>query len=503
MKRVGLNWLRRYGTGKPFRRPLEWGTEAFYDPVALDREMRRVFDVCHGCRLCFNLCDSFPTLFQLIDEASPTGELDGVPSPAFGAVLDKCTLCDLCSVGKCPYVPPHSHNIDFPQLVVRARAAARPRAKGNRDAGAAVPGANVHDPANCGDATAYADRVRPTVSRDPPPPRRRAAFETLLGDMDRAGPMLSHVAGAANAAAASRPLRRVAERALGLHRDAKLPEWTNEPYVGSARARAVVPDPRGRAGGARVLLYVNCNPQFNKPQWAAAAHRALARLGFDVVPSYEGCCGMPQMEDGDLASVSARAERLAPLFAAAVRDGAAIVSLVPSCALMLRSLWKQLRPHDADVADVSERVMDVCDFIVRAAQRGVVRNEDFVASDATAVVHHSCHGRAMHVGARGRDLLALVPGLRVELVERCSGHGGALGFRTEFYPTARRLARKAEADIGVALEAAPAASSRYLLSDCPLASDHLRSGVPSDCGDHEYSASFSHPVEVFEASLIR
>src|SRR5476651_2902259 len=104
----------------PTRHPIAWRDEAFYDAAALDKEMRRVFDICHGCRRCFNLCDSFPRLFDLVD-AQPD-EVHGVKSEDFGAVVETCTLCDMCFMTKCPYVPPHAWALDFPHLMLRHRA---------------------------------------------------------------------------------------------------------------------------------------------------------------------------------------------------------------------------------------------------------------------------------------------------------------------------------------------------------------------------------------------
>src|SRR5512135_452637 len=114
--------MREGSLEAPTRHPIAWQDAAFYDPAAIDAELRRVFDVCHTCRRCFNLCDSFPRLFDLIDE-SKTGELDAVDSKDLKSVVDACTLCDMCFMTKCPYVPPHEFNIDFPHLMLRYRAA--------------------------------------------------------------------------------------------------------------------------------------------------------------------------------------------------------------------------------------------------------------------------------------------------------------------------------------------------------------------------------------------
>src|SRR6202051_3539611 len=108
----------------PTREPIKWREADFYDEAKLDTEMRRIFDICHGCRRCFNLCDSFPRLFDLIDNG-PTGEVDGLKSEDFPSIVEACTLCDMCFMTKCPYVPPHPFDVDFPHLMLRHRAAER------------------------------------------------------------------------------------------------------------------------------------------------------------------------------------------------------------------------------------------------------------------------------------------------------------------------------------------------------------------------------------------
>ncbi|MEO8386472.1 MAG: Fe-S oxidoreductase, partial [Betaproteobacteria bacterium] len=105
----------------PTRHPIDWLNPDFYSVESALKEMERVFDICHGCRRCVSLCDTFPKLFDLIDE-SPTLEMDGVPKEKYWQVVDQCYLCDVCYMTKCPYVPPHPWNVDFPHLMLRAKA---------------------------------------------------------------------------------------------------------------------------------------------------------------------------------------------------------------------------------------------------------------------------------------------------------------------------------------------------------------------------------------------
>ena len=165
----------------PDRRPIEWRTEAFYDKVALDAELERVYDICHGCRRCVSLCDAFPTLFDLVDN-SPTLEVDGVAKDDYMKVVDQCFLCDLCAETKCPYLPPHEWAVDFPHLMLRAKAY---RFKHG--------------------GTHWRDRL--ITSTDP-------VFTALS---------VPGVAQTANAAARNKTLRKVVGERLGFHPDAPLP----------------------------------------------------------------------------------------------------------------------------------------------------------------------------------------------------------------------------------------------------------------------------------------
>ena len=113
--------MREGSLEAPTRHPLDWRNPDFYDQASADAELERVFNICHGCRRCVSLCNAFPTLFDLIDE-SKTGEIDGVAKADYGKVVDQCYLCDICYMTKCPYVPPHPWNVDFPHVMLRAKA---------------------------------------------------------------------------------------------------------------------------------------------------------------------------------------------------------------------------------------------------------------------------------------------------------------------------------------------------------------------------------------------
>ena len=83
--------MREGGLDAPTRHVIPWEDPDFFDRTKTEAEMRRIFDICHGCRRCFNLCDAFPRLFDLVDN-SDTGELVRVgelPRPPAGAKIQR------------------------------------------------------------------------------------------------------------------------------------------------------------------------------------------------------------------------------------------------------------------------------------------------------------------------------------------------------------------------------------------------------------------------------
>jgi glycerol-3-phosphate dehydrogenase subunit C len=221
----------------PMRHPIEWRDPAYYDLAAVEKEMERVFDICHGCRRCFNLCDSFPKLFDMIDEG-PTGELDGVPKEKYAEVAEACTLCDMCFLTKCPYVPPHEFDLDFPHLILRYRAAKRKADDG--------------------------DFVR-----------------EQLGKTDRNGKLAKPVAGLANWATAreNTPLRGLLEAIAGIDAEAELPQYHSKTAADRLKTMPAA-DPAGPAFGQRkAAIYATCFTNYNDPNTAQAAAAVLAKQG--------------------------------------------------------------------------------------------------------------------------------------------------------------------------------------------------------------------------------
>jgi glycerol-3-phosphate dehydrogenase subunit C len=438
--------MREGSLEAPTRHPIRWRDEDFYDPQKLDAELRRVFDICHGCRRCFNLCDSFPRLFDLIDE-SETGELDSVDSAAFKPVVDACTLCDMCFMTKCPYVPPHEFNLDFPHLMVRYRAVEKKQGK--------VP---------------FAARQ--------------------LTETDRNGKLAAPVAPLANWATkcGNTLTRPVLESVAGVHRDAHLPRYNGKTFTLRARKETPEVDRSAPAFGRKAVLYATCFINYNNPDIGAAARGVLARNGVETEVVYPSCCGMPQLEHGDLARVAANARKVAAELKPWIDKGYDVVSLVPSCSLMLKFEWPLIETEDDNVKALSQATFDVAEYVVDIARKeGLADGLQPLAGGVT--VHIACHARAQNMGQKATDMLKLLPGTDIKVIERCSGHGGSWGIMKDNFEVALKVGRP------VARQAAENKSA-FVVSECPLARDHVVQGMERLDDGGPPVESVQHPIEL-------
>jgi glycerol-3-phosphate dehydrogenase subunit C len=432
----------------PFRRPIAWQDADYYDLEKVHAELQRQFDVCHTCRRCFNLCDSFPRMFDAIDEG-PTGEVDGIGAKDHAHVAEACTLCDMCFLTKCPYVPPHPFDIDIPHLILRYRAA-----------------------------------------------RRRAGdkqwIREQLGETDRNGKLAKPVAPIANWATARKntPLRKLLEAIAKIDAEAELPTWHGKTAEDRLKS-PIAPNPDGPAFGLRkVAIYATCYVDYNKPDTAVAAARVLALQGCEVKLVYPECCRMPQLEAGDLETVAGAAQRVAKVFAPLLEDGWDVVALTASCGLMMKFEWPLMLPDNAQVVALSRATRDVAQYVVELARaHGLTPGLQPVAGGVT--VHHACHARAQNMGAKSAEMLKLIPDTKVDVIERCSGHGGTFGVMKETHHVARKVGRPAARQIAAKANAA-------LCSDCPLACKHLGQLLIAESSPEAAAPPVqAHPIEIF------
>jgi Fe-S oxidoreductase len=430
----------------PTRHPIEWRSPDYLDPAKITAEMERVFDICHGCRRCVSLCNAFPTLFDLIDEGT-TGELDAVPREKFQDVVDQCYLCDMCYVVKCPYVPPHPWNVDFPHLMLRAKA---------------------HEF---------------THGKLQHPVRDRILSSTDANGKLATIPVVVHVV---NAATHSRPLRALGEKALSVAKDAWVPEYSPRPFRRHAKDSAKIPVRDGQRSPGKVAIFATCYGNYNEPDVARDLTRILEHNAVPyVIVEKEACCGMPKLEQGDLESVAKLKEKNIPHLAKLAQSGYAILTPVPSCTLMFKQELPLMFPEDADVRAVRDAMFDPFEYLMARKRDGLLR-EDFQRPLGKVAFHVPCHTRVQKIGPRTREALESVPGTEVLVIERCSGHAGTYGVKKEYHQTALKIGRPVFRQVA---EFAP----DFFASDCVMAGHHIEEGLGADHG----KAQLKHPITLF------
>ena len=441
--------MREGSLEAPTRHALDWQSPWFWDEAALEKEMERVFDICHGCRRCFNLCDSFPRLFDLIDNG-PTGEVDGVHKEKYADVEQACTLCDMCFMTKCPYVPPHAWNVDFPHLMLRHRAIqARKHGIG--------------------------------------------FVENRLADTDLVGRLGTFAAPLINWATDERnqPIRRTLENVTGIHHGARLPKQAAETFEQLAHREPGEINAAAPAYGKRkAVLYATCFVNFHSTAIGAATLGVLAMNGVQTEVVHPACCGMPKLELGDLNSVAAAARTVSDALLPWVDKGYDIVALTPSCALMLKFEWLLILPKDPAIERLSRATFDLSEYVVDIAKKHGLA-EGLAPVEGGVSLHLACHARAQNMGAKGAEMLRLIPKTRVAVIERCSGHGGIWGTRTENFDVAVKVGKPAA-------QAALKNNTSHVASECPLAAEHLVQVMEMAEGQ-ETSKPFraDHPIEIF------
>ena len=426
---------REGGLEAPTRHPLAWRDESFWDRAALESELARVFDICHGCRRCFSLCNAFPTLFDLVDK-SETGEVDGVAKADYQQVVDHCYLCDMCFMTMCPYVPPHEWNVDFPHLMLRAKAV-RFREEG----------------------ASFRDRV--------------------LSSTDTVGklagiPVVVHAVNAINRSSSGRALL---EKTLGVHRDAHIPEYHSD-TLRKRVAREVPPPAEPRATEdttGRVALFATCYCNRNEPDVGQDLIAVFRHNGVEVrLTPRERCCGMPKLELGDLESVAQAMEENIPMLAVLVDDGYDIVAPVPSCVLMFKQELPLMFPDDQRVAKVRDAIFDPFEYLWLRHRAGLMAT-DFERPLGKISYHVACHLRAQNLGLRTRDVLSLIPDTQVEPIKRCSGHNGTYAVKREYHETSMKIARPV-------VNKVKAAEPAYYASDCQMAGHQIATGLADGSG---------------------
>ena len=409
----------------PTRHPIEWKSEEFWDKNSLNNELERVYDICHGCRRCVSLCNAFPTLFDLIDE-SETMEMDGVAKADYTKVVDQCYLCDMCYMSKCPYVPPHDWNVDFPHLMLRAKA------QKFKEQGASF-------------------RDKSITSTD-----TLAKLITI--------PVVQETA---NAVIKNRTFRKTFETAFGIHKDAVLPEYSRKSLrrQWEAADEGLNVSPAGVTTG-KVALYATCYGNYNSPNLGEDFRKVYRHndIVIDLVEK-EVCCGMPKLELGDLDGVEKLKDKNIPVLAKMVDEGYDLIAPIPSCVLMYKQELPLMFPDDPDVKKVQAAFYDPFEYLFLRHKQGLL-NTEFKSSLGDVSYQVACHLRVQNIGLKTRDILALVPDTTVHAIERCSGHDGTYAMKKETHDKAVKIARPVTRKMDQH-------DADYFSSDCPMAAEHL------------------------------
>ena len=435
--------IKEGGLDAPTRYPVKWKEPEFTDEKEFLKEAERVFDVCHGCRRCVSLCESFPTLFDLIDE-SETFEVDGVEKNDFQKVVDECYMCDLCYQTKCPYVPPHEWAIDFPHLMLRGKAIAHKKKK-----------------------KGLLNRLRDKALTSTDQTSRILKIPLI----DITYKKLSK----------SKLLRKATSSITGIHELAPLPEFADSrEYITNTE----IPPEKVDSTRGKVAIFEGCYCRNYKPSLVQDLIQVLEHNEILVkVIVEEKCCGMPKLDLGDLKSVEKLMEFNVPKLMEEINSGFDIISLVPSCVLMFKQELPLLFDGNEDLQTIKKYMYDPFEYLAKRDSDGKLK-KDFKSSLGKIAYQVACHQRVQNIGPKTKELLEMIPSTEVNTIERCSGHDGTYAVKKETYENsikiAKPVARKADES-----------SANYLTSDCPLAASQI---------EHVASNDFSsaHPISLLK-----
>jgi glycerol-3-phosphate dehydrogenase subunit C len=375
---------------------VEWDKTEYLDDKSLDKEMRRQYDVCNSCRLCFNLCPGFPKLFEHFDSEEVDADAGKLTGGQLWEFVDLCYNCKLCFV-KCPYTPPHKFLIDIPKLVMRARA--------------------IETNENGTDLR-----------------------ERMLSSPDEIGPVASKAAPLVNFANGNRINRILMEKTMGIHRDKILPRFHAETFESWFRKNI---DQATFTTKTKVAIFHTCIVNYNEPQIGKAMVKILEKNQIGVVdPQGQRCCGMPYLDSGRievaLEHFRDNVKELLPY----VREGYDIVVPEPTCGMMLKKEYidyLQGEEHEQAV-EVSKRVYDVSEYLIKLNSEGRL-SRDFTVSPGKVAYHQPCHLKYQAIGTRTIELLRLAGAEVIFIDKGCSGHDGTWAMKKEYFDLAQKVAR--------------------------------------------------------------
>lgn len=390
----------------------------YWDAQDLRKELNRVYDICHSCRLCFNLCPTFSTLFKYIDEGDV--EVKDLQKPQLDHVTDLCYQCKLCDV-KCPYTPPHEWGVDIPRLLLRDKAV------------------RVKE-----DGVSMQDR--------------------FLGNPDLTGKIGCKSASLANLANTNPIARRLMEAVVGVHRDRKLPEFHGVTFEEWFRKRTT-----SLKSEKKVALFYTCFVNYNDPPQGIAAVEVLEKNGYEVIVPKQVCCGMPFVDGGDVARATSNMEENVRNFKDVVEAGIPIVSPGPTCSYVLKNEFGYFT-QDESAKKMGKQTRDLCEFLVDLKTKKEL-NTEFTNTPPTRVTYQiPCHLRAQNMGYKSMEVMRTIPGVKVELSEQCSAMDGTWGMKKQYYQISMKIAGKLFREV-------ENTKPDQVCTDCPLSAIQIEQGT--------------------------
>ena len=300
-------------------------------------------------------------------------------------------------MSKCPYVPPHEFNLDFPHLMLRYRMAQRKN-----------------------DKTTKTTRQLAKIDRN-------AKFGILFNSI------INWISDVKN-----KFFRKILEVFTGIDKRVILPKYNSETF--SNYFKKFKKGISIKNSNRKVVVYSTCFVNFNKKNTGEAAVKVLTHNNVEVELSYAGCCGMPYLEQADPEKVVKQAKMVSKELLKYIDNGYKVVTLTASCGLMLKFEWPLLMPLDENIKKLSKNTFDIDEYIVDISKKEGLA-DGLKEIDGGVTVHHACHARAQNMGNKARDMLKLIPNIKMDLVERCAGHGGTFGVMKETHDIAIKVGK--------------------------------------------------------------
>jgi Fe-S oxidoreductase len=400
---------------------LDTENKTFWDESHVEGELKRVFDICNGCRRCYNLCPSFNDLFVRLDQESVDGDAEKLGKADFKQVTDLCYQCKLC-FNHCPYTPPHRWEVDFPRLMLRAKAI---QVKG--------------------DGVSLQDR--------------------FLGQVDFIGRVGSAFAPVMNWLNRNGVSRWALEKVAGIHRERNLPEYASVTFRKWFDRR---PTKRAAQSPKKVVLFYTCSVNFNEPEIGKACVRVLEKNGLEVQCPEQRCCGMPFIDGGDVAGAKKNAQANIDSLYPWVRQGYDVVAPGPTCSYMLKKEYPWLLKSDAARA-VAAKTFDVCEYLMSLHSEKKLDTR-FLRGVGKIAYQMPCHLRAQNIGYKSRDLMQLIPGATVQVIEKCAAIDGTWGLKRQYFDLSVKVAEPLLREIRQG-------QPDLMVSDCSLAGLQIQQGT--------------------------